>query len=213
LSSYRLLRVLARWSQAAHYLVAGVAVLLAGLLCYALLTSGSASAALHQLFPGMDTSLRTLVFLWLADLFLWGITGLALLHTFLPRQAGDLYLFSSDQGVVSIPLGTIAEFVEHEASRIPGVNHIRVHVYREGSSLALALEAQVTAQEPLPELTEDLRSFIQKELREMIGIRDVGPIHMNIQQITSDTRPVLLPHSSQRSNPVRIAHNGGNSVA
>lgn len=205
--------MLARWSGIAGSLAVAITVLSAVFLSIALITSGPAFNALLQLFPGLETSSRTLALLWLSNLFLWGIAGMALLRDHLPRGKGDLYLVSSEQGVVSIPLETISDFVEYEATRIPGVNHIRARVYREGSSLALCLDAQMTAQEPLPELTEGLRSFIQKELREMIGIRDFGPIHITIQRITPDTRPMLLPSTRERTNPVRIAHNGGNSAA
>jgi hypothetical protein len=183
------------------YLSAGTLVILALILLVALLGWETGREALLVLVPSIGTSLAVWGMVFLTGLLTLGLAGFALAHPWLPENRPDSVLIHSEKGDVRIPLTAIEDYLQREAVRIPGVNHLRLRLENLDGLLVFYIQAFVTDQVSIPGITGELQGFMEHESLEVIGLKRIGPVHVMIKRICNDTRPVTLPMLAQQTNP------------
>jgi hypothetical protein len=187
-------------AQSLLYLSAGMLALLALILLVALLGWDIGREALLVLVPSIGTSLAAWSLFFLMGLLTLGLTGFALTHPWLPENRPDSVLIHSEKGDVRIPLTAIEDYLQREAIRIPGVNHLRLRLENLDGLLVFFIQAFVTDQVSVPGITGELQGFIEHESLEVIGLKRIGPVHVMIKGISNDTRPVTLPMLAHHTN-------------
>ena len=185
-------------AQVALYLSAGLLVIFGLFLLASALGWGKGPSLLATLLPAGENSANARILLFLCALLVCGVGGFALALPWLPRKSADCVLLHTNRGEVTIPLYAVEEYLQREAIRLPGVDHLRVRAARQEGTLAFHLQALVTAQVSIPKITEEIQSFVEHEVRDVIGLRYIGEVHLAINRISNDTRPIVLPALSGR---------------
>jgi len=159
----------------------------------ALLGWETGKKALVVLIPTTETNLMMWCTVFSSSLLMFVLAGFSLAHPWMPEKRPDSILIRSERGEVTIPLSVIEDYLQREALRIPGVNHLRLRTGCLDGFLVFHTEAYVTDQVSIPGIIEELQNFMEHESRDVIGLKKVGPVHVTIKRISNDTRPVPLP--------------------
>ncbi len=187
-------------AQSILYCTAGGLFVIALFLLAALISWESGWRAVLILVPVAETSLAVWSLLFLAGLFVLGLSGFGLAHPWLAENRPESVMIHSGKGDVTIPLTAIEEYLQHEAVRIPGVTHLRLRTGCLDDYLVFRVEAFVTDQVSIPGIIEELQDFMESECREVIGLKKIGPVHVTIKRICNDTRPVPLSMLTQQTS-------------
>ncbi len=180
-------------AQSILYLSAGACTVVALMMVAAFTGWATGWQAVLLFLPVLETSFMAWSFSLFVTLIVLGLAVYALTLPWLPQNRPDSVLIRSKKGEVTIPLTTIEEYLQREAVRIPGVNHLRLRTTTLDGLLVFHIEAFVTDQVSIPGITGELQEFVEKESQEVIGLDRIGPVHVMIKRICGDTRPVPLP--------------------
>jgi len=121
----------------------------------------------------------------------WQAVGLTMLllvyvYTSIPRRRKDMYLsFPAEGGSLSVNLRGVAGFLTKLGNDFEGVTGVRARILPKGNTVDVYMEVKVREGVQIQETTELLRTRVRDNLREMLGIEDVGSITIVIKDITS----------------------------
>lgn len=191
---YRLL------AQSALYLSAGVVVVFSLLVLIALLGWENGRQALPVFVPAADSGFLTWAAAFISGLCILLVGCYALALPWLPDTRQEGVTLHSGKGEVTIHLTAIEEYLQREAVRIPGVNHLRLRATTQNGLVVFHTDAYVTGQFSVPEITSELQAFLDFESREVLGLEKTGPVHITIRRICNDTRPIQLPMLAHQSD-------------
>jgi len=179
----------------------GLAVLAAGVACAAAVRGWvPAQDALYNLF-GLDREGWGLVAVGTAlTVVCFALSLVALLRPVLGGLDRDLVSLENERGDVRISTATIADYLQRRASEVEGIESVRLQVASKEQGLSLDLYAVVIAGDPLPVVTRRLQNFVERELRETLGIREFEGVHIHFSRISGPVRPALPHFGSPPSN-------------
>jgi hypothetical protein len=86
------------------------------------------------------------------------------------RANRRLTLKEDDLGRVTVALDSVRELVDHEASRVAGVNRARSEVRSEPTGLHIACRVSVDPTSSLPDMTSELRARLKAAVEHHVGL-------------------------------------------
>lgn len=194
-------------AQSALYFSAGALAIVSLLVLVSLLGWETGRQAWPVFIPPDGSGLLAWAAAFLLGLCTLLVGGFALALPWLPESREDSVLIHSKKGEVTIQLPAIEDYLQREAVRIPGVSHLRLRTKNHEGLLVFHIEAYVTGQTSIPEITGELQNFIEYESREVLGLEKTGPVHVTIKRICNDTRPVQLPMLTHQAGQEVVRHN------
>lgn len=155
------------------------------------------------LFFSLDPSgwgVRAWAYLLAVPVLAMGV--LALLNPFLREKDSSEIRLDNEKGQVRLSSSTISEYLQRKGAALKGIESIRMSIEGdlEGGKVAISVEASVDAREPLPLLTGRIQSFVEKELRETIGLEKIEGINVRFRKISGFGETALPAPERNKTN-------------
>lgn len=153
--------------------------------------------------PSTDT--LTQVFQFVIGTVLLLVSALAIFNHWLPCLAGPDIQMDNPRGQVRIAPQTISDYLQRKATGLPGIAGLRIQVEGGHPDITVEVEATVYAGVALHHLTERIQTFIEGELKAVIGVAEFKNINIHFRRILEDypQHPALQhdDRSDQPTNP------------
>ncbi|MCA9410992.1 MAG: alkaline shock response membrane anchor protein AmaP [Candidatus Omnitrophica bacterium] len=151
--------------------------------------------------PFMEIGWGLRIVSWIMGILLIALSVLALIQPWIATHDDSINL-QNEKGKVWLSSRTISEYIQKKSSEIEEVDNLRVKVKPSGEKVSLNVEVSVRGDSPLPAVTDRIQKFIEKELKETIGVEKVDGIHIYFKKIGG--APEALPSPALKESPKAI---------
>lgn len=125
------------------------------------------------------------------------ISVLGFLHPWLTSAVHEIHL-ENQKGNVWLSSRTISDYIQRKSEQIEEVESLKVKVNPLGENVSIQVDVSLRGETPLPEVTARIQSFIEKELKETIGIEKVEGIHIHFKRIGGLQPALPAPESPEQ---------------
>ena len=117
--------------------------------------------------------------------------ALLLLLTGLPRRQKDRYLsFSGESGNVSVSLRGVASYVSKIGDEFESVLGLQAKIVPGRNSIDVVLNARIKEGVQIHEICQALQQRVRENLKETLGVTEVGEVAVNVREIVAHRRVV-----------------------
>lgn len=104
------------------------------------------------------------------------------------ERKSDFIKFQSEGGSVGISTKAVCDFVERIGKDFSSIRNVDCKLtQKKKGAIDIALTIKVSAGEPLPELSRDLQERVRDDLRDTLGLEEVGEVSIRVKEIVGNS--------------------------
>lgn len=103
------------------------------------------------------------------------------------KKKHQMLIISGEKGEISICLTAIEDFVKKLCLKIEGVKDIKVKALKQRKCLKLNTKFTLTKSSIIPQITSEAKEFVEKQLRDVLGIKGVLKINFQVRKIETSS--------------------------